>query len=52
MSNDPILLDIDARGVATVTLYRPEVGNAYNADLLDALISGLERLAKAIKRAA
>jgi methylglutaconyl-CoA hydratase len=46
MTNDPVLLDIDARGVATVTLNRPEVGNAYNADLLDALISGLERLAK------
>ncbi len=27
-------LDVDARGVATVTLNRPEVGNAYNEDLL------------------
>ncbi len=40
-----VLLDIDARGVATATLNRPEVGNAYNEDLLDALIAGLERLA-------
>ena len=40
-----VLLDIDARGVATATLNRPEVGNAYNEDLLDELIAGLTRLA-------
>lgn len=40
-----VLLDIDARGVATVTLNRPEVGNAYNEDLLGALIEGLQQLA-------
>lgn len=40
-----VLLDVDARGVATVTLNRPEVGNAYNAEVLDALIAGLRRLA-------
>ncbi len=40
-----VLLNIDARGVAHVTLNRPEVGNAYDADLLDALIQGLLRLA-------
>jgi methylglutaconyl-CoA hydratase len=40
-----IRLDVDARGVATVTLNRPEVGNAYNGDLLDALIAGLKQLA-------
>jgi methylglutaconyl-CoA hydratase len=40
-----VLLAIDANGVATVTLNRPEVGNAYNADLLDALIAGLRQLA-------
>lgn len=39
-----VLLDIDARGVATATLNRPEVGNAYNEDLLAELITGLERL--------
>jgi methylglutaconyl-CoA hydratase len=39
-----VLLDIDARGVAHVTLNRPEVGNAYDEDLLGALIEGLERL--------
>jgi methylglutaconyl-CoA hydratase len=45
MTQDVVLLDIDARGVATVTLNRPEVGNAYNAAMLDGLIGGLRRLA-------
>lgn len=40
----PVLLDIDAHGVATATLNRPQVGNAYNEDLLHALIAGLDRL--------
>ncbi|MSP02935.1 MAG: enoyl-CoA hydratase [Acetobacteraceae bacterium] len=46
MSGDVVLLTVDKRGVATVTLNRPEVGNAYNAAMLDGLIGGLERLAK------
>ncbi len=45
MTENIVLLDIDARGVATVTLNRPEVGNAYNADMLAALIDGLPKLA-------
>jgi methylglutaconyl-CoA hydratase len=45
MTQSPILLAIDARGVATVTLNRPEVGNAYNAAMLDGLIRGLTTLA-------
>ena len=40
----PVLLATDARGIATVTLNRPQVGNAYNAALLGALMEGLERL--------
>ena len=40
-----VLLDIDPRGVATATLNRPEVGNAYNEELLSALSAALERLA-------
>jgi methylglutaconyl-CoA hydratase len=40
-----VLSNIDARGVATVTLNRPEVGNAYNEDLLAELIAGLQALA-------
>ena len=45
MTQPPVLLATDARGVATVTLNRPEVGNAYNAAMLDALIQGLTNLA-------
>lgn len=41
----PVLLSRDARGIVTVTLNRPEVGNAYNGALLSALIAGLEQLA-------
>ena len=41
----PVLLDVDARGVAHVTLNRPERGNAYNEALLAALIDGLRGLA-------
>ena len=40
-----VLCETAASGVATVMLNRPEIGNAYNADLLDALIAGLEQLA-------
>ena len=46
MPEAPVLLSTDARGVATVTLNRPAVGNAYNAALLDGLIDGLTALAK------
>jgi len=42
---DPVLISRDARGIVTATLNRPEVGNAYDAALLEALIAGLERLA-------
>src|SRR6202051_4365353 len=45
MTQPPVLLATDARGAATVTLNRPEVGNAYNAAMLDALIQGLTDLA-------
>jgi methylglutaconyl-CoA hydratase len=40
-----VLLAKDKRGVATITLNRPEVGNAYNAEMLDALIAALPALA-------
>src|ERR1700712_1788950 len=45
MTQPPVLVFIDDCGVATITLNRPEVGNAYNAALLDALIAGLTGLA-------
>jgi methylglutaconyl-CoA hydratase len=41
---DIVLSSVDARGVATVTLSRPDVHNAYNGALIDALIAALERL--------
>ncbi|HEY4041941.1 MAG TPA: enoyl-CoA hydratase-related protein [Rhodopila sp.] len=45
MTEPPVLLTTDDLGVATVTLNRPEVGNAYNAAMLDGLIQGLSKLA-------
>ena len=41
-----LLCDIDRRGVALVTLNRPRVNNAYNGDLIDALIATFGRLAE------
>jgi methylglutaconyl-CoA hydratase len=43
--NDPVLCTIDGRGVAAVTLNRPRVNNAYNDELIDALIDTFTRLA-------
>jgi len=45
MTADRYLLATDARGVATLTLNRPEVANAYDEDLLRALTAALEKLA-------
>ncbi len=39
-----VLLAVDARGVATVTLNRPATGNAYNAAMLAGLTAGLAQL--------
>lgn len=44
MTTDRLLLNIDARGVATLTLNRPEAANAYDEDLLRALTAMLEKL--------
>jgi methylglutaconyl-CoA hydratase len=32
-----VLWEIDKRGVASITLDRPKVNNAYNGDLIDGL---------------
>lgn len=42
--NNSILVDIDQRGVATVTLNRPDKGNALNTDMIIALTQQLESL--------
>ena len=42
--NGPVLWDLDARGVATVTLNRPEVNNAYDGALIDGLLAALDAL--------
>ena len=42
--DEPVLCAVDARGVATVTLNRPRVGNAYNGALIDALLDTFARL--------
>ncbi len=45
MSSAPVLHGLDSRGVATVTLNRPEVGNAYDGDLIQGLLGALNDLA-------
>lgn len=43
-TSSPVLCDIDSRGVATVTLNRPEVNNAYNGEMVQALLDGVSAL--------
>ena len=45
MTADRYLLATDKRGVATLTLNRPEVANAYDEELLVALTTALQKLA-------
>ena len=46
MSANPVLWDLDARGVATVTLNRPEVNNAYDAGLIQGVLSAMDELGR------
>src|SRR6202000_3402041 len=41
---DPVLWELDARGVATVTLNRPEVNNAYDAGLINGVLAAMAEL--------
>ncbi len=41
----PVLLSVDARGIATATLNRPALGNAYDGAMLEALLAGMAALA-------
>lgn len=40
----PVRMKIDKRGVAWVTLNRPERNNAYNGEMIDALLKGVAKL--------
>ena len=44
MTTNPVLWDLDARGVATVTLNRPEVNNAYDAGLINGVLAAMDEL--------
>ena len=44
MSDSPVLWELDARGVATVTLNRPRVNNAYNAELVQGVLNAMDAL--------
>lgn len=45
----PVLQSVDARGVATVTLNRPEVNNAYDEGLIQGLLAGLDQLGRDVR---
>src|SRR3978361_97774 len=44
MPANPVLWELDARGVATVTLNRPEVNNAYDAGLINGVLAAMDDL--------
>jgi methylglutaconyl-CoA hydratase len=46
MTSQAVLWDLDERGVARVTLNRPEVGNAYNGDMIGGLLTAMDELGK------
>jgi methylglutaconyl-CoA hydratase len=43
-SDDLLLRSVDRRGIATLTLNRPDKGNSYNQAMLDALLREITRL--------
>src|SRR6195256_1926104 len=46
MAANPVLWDLDQRGVATVTLNRPEVNNAYDSGLINGVLAAMDDLGK------
>jgi methylglutaconyl-CoA hydratase len=46
MSSAPVIQSLDARGVAILALNRPEVGNAYNGDMIQGLLAAMDELAQ------
>jgi len=45
MSEAVVLTDVDARGVGTITINRPSVNNAYNSEMIAALIDAVSSFA-------
>ena len=45
MTKSVVLLNVDTRGVATITLNRPEVNNAYNGEVIEAMIAAVGQCA-------
>lgn len=41
----PVIASLDSRGVASVTLNRPDVNNAYNGAMIEGLLEAMDRLA-------
>ena len=46
---DPVLRSVDARGVATVTLNRPDVNNAYDEGVIHGLLAGLDQVGRDVR---
>ncbi len=46
MTANPVLWNLDARGVATVTLNRPEVNNAYDGGLIGGVLAAMDDLGR------
>jgi methylglutaconyl-CoA hydratase len=44
MPASPVLWELDERGIATVTLNRPEVNNAYDAGLINGVLAAMDEL--------
>jgi len=45
MSDAPVLVNVDARGVGTITLNRPEVNNAYDASVVHGMVDAVTQVA-------
>jgi len=45
MSDAPVLTTVDARGVGTITLNRPDVNNAYDASVVNGMVDAVTQVA-------
>lgn len=46
MTTDLVLTEVDRRGVATVTINRADVNNAYNGDMIQGFLTAFDQIAK------